>query len=284
MSEHELSCRHFRLLMAAVVGFLLPLFLSAVAFADDTPKDTAEQKERLEFMKRQAADYEVTLNTSPPTKLSLHGEPLLRFSNPVGGVVDGIIVMWKEGERPAVFAQIFFLKDGLWIHECQSLASAGLTMQLGKTTRWSPEDAALKFSPLPDAPRAAEGAVERLVQMKAQAARFSASEDFKINAGDRETSRYELRLLPKPAYRYKDAENDINDGAVFAFVHGTDPELFVILEHRGAGDKARWYYSLVPMTCWAVQAQLAGNEVWRVPERLGKSTPKDPYHVWVHRP
>jgi len=266
---------------------VLLVLLGFVARGNDaTPKEAkaaAEQKERLEFMKRQAAEYEVTLKTSPSTKLALHGEPLLRFDNAVGDVTDGIAVMWKEGERPAIFAQIFQLKNGQWIHECQSMASAGFSMRLGKVTKWEPEEAAAKFSPLPDAPRAADSALKRLVQMKALAARFSATDDFKSSTNG-EATRYELRLLPKPVYRYQDAKRGINDGVVFAFVHGTDPELFVILEHQGKGDKAGWFYSLVPMTCWAVQAKLGTTEVWSIPERLGKTTAQGPYHVWVHQP
>jgi hypothetical protein len=263
---------------------LVPFLLGYAAGRDEpTPREAADQKERLESMKRQAAEYELTLKTESSIRLALHAEPLLRFSNPVGGVTDGIVVMWKEGKRPAVFGQIFRVKDGFWIHECQSLASAGLSLQTGKGTPWHPEEAAQKFTPLPDAPRAAKGAVQRLVQMKAQAARFSADDDFRMHVNDPETSRYRLRRLAKPVYRYQDAERRINDGAVFAFVHGTDPELFLILEHRGDGDRARWYYSLVPMTCWAVQAQLDSREIWSVPERYGKSTPRGSYHVWIHR-
>jgi hypothetical protein len=273
-------------MMTRLTAAVLPAFL-LLGFAargdEPAPRDAADQKERLELMKRQAAEYDVTLDTSPPARLALHPEPLLRFNNLVGDVSDGIVVMWKEGKRPAVFAQIFQLKDGQWIHECQSLASAGLSMRLGKATRWNPEQAASKFSRLPDAPRAAEVAVQRLVQMKAQAARFSAVDEFKSRT-DPKQSRFQLRLLATPVYRYQDAEAGVNDGAVFAFVHGTDPEVFLILEHRGDGDKAGWYYSLVPMTCWAVTARLGGSEVWSVPERLGKTTPQDPYHVWGHRP
>ncbi len=269
-----------------VVAGLVPFLLLGFAAwgADPAPGEAAEQKERLESMKRQAAGYEVTLDGPTPARLALHPEPLLRFTNPVGGVVDGIIVLWKEGNRPAVFAQIFQVKDGLWVHECQSLASAGLSMRAGKVTRWGPEEAAEKFSPLPDAPRAAEGALQRLVQMKAQAARFAAADDFRVHPTDPETNRYQLRLLSKPVYRYQDAERRVNDGAVFAFVHGTDPELFLILEHRAGGGKAGWYYALVPMTCWAVKAELDGREVWSIPERYGKTTPQGPYHVWIHRP
>jgi hypothetical protein len=155
-------------------------------------------------------------------------------------------------------------------------------MRNGGTVRWAPAAAAADFRPLPGAPKAAGAAVNRLVQMKALAARFSAADDFRARVGDRETNRYQLRLLSTPVYRYADAKLGVNDGAVFVFVHGTDPELFVLLEHRGDGDRAAWYYSLVPMTCWAVTAQLDRVECWSVPERQGKTTPRGPYHVWVH--
>jgi hypothetical protein len=269
-----------------IATILLALFQIGLAAATDEPTSggSAEQKERLETMKRQAAEYELTLDRSPSVRLTLHGEPLLRFNNAVGDVIDGIAVMWKEGERPAAFAQIFQVKDGLWIHECQSVAAAGFSMRAGETTLWDPDKAAQEFTKLPDAPRAAKGTVQRLVQMKEQAARFSAVDDFKMRANDVESSRYELRLLARPVYRYKDAKQGINDGAVFVFVHGTDPELFLILEHSGEGDKGVWYYSLAPMTCYAVTARLDGREIWSVPNRHGKTTRRDSYYVWVHQP
>ena len=41
-----------------------------------------------------------------------------------------------------------------------------------------------------------------------------------------------LRLLPKPLYRYErpDGPTSSSDGALFAFVLGTDPEVFLLLE------------------------------------------------------
>src|SRR5262249_29877195 len=154
----------------------------------------------------------------------------------------GIVVMWKHGQRPAVFAQVFQTKEGLWVHECQSLATAGLSMQLGDTTKWKPEKGAADFRALDGAPVPDATAAQRSVQMKAIAADFSATDDFKISATDKETTRHALRLLPTPVYRYQDALAEIADGAVFAFVHGTDPEVFLVLEHREAKDaKAAWY-------------------------------------------
>lgn len=261
------------------------LWVGALAAADDSSGSEAERKARLELMKEQAAEYTVMLDSNPPVKLALHDEPILRFSNPVGGVPDGIVVMWKDGARPAIFAQVFQIKNGDWLHECQSLATAGITMQSNGATRWQPKAGASEFKPLADAPAAAETPGRRLVQMKALAARFAAADDFKISSTDTETTRHELRLLPTPVYRYDDEAADIRDAAVFAFVHGTDPEVFLLLESRAAaaGNDA-WQYALAPMTCWGVEARLDGKEVWSVPERLGNSLPSDPYHVWKYVP
>ena len=104
--------------------------------------DEGRRAETLLEMKGQAAAYQLALTDEAQSKLTLHDEPLLRFSNPVGGVPDGIAVMWKDGQRPAVFAQVFQTKEGLWVHECQSLASAGLKMEAGEKVFWQPQEAA----------------------------------------------------------------------------------------------------------------------------------------------
>jgi hypothetical protein len=263
--------------LALSAALLLALVPSASAEDDD-------RKARLEEMKRQAAEYKLILNNGSSTALKLHDEPLLRFDNPVGGVPDGIAVMWKDGQRPAVIAQVFQTAEGVWVHEVQSLARAGLSMEFGGAAKWKPEKAADDFRALAkDA--AADIPTKRLVQMKKLAAEFTAADDFKVRSTDKETTRHELRLLPTPVYRYSDGDAGIDDGAVFAFVHGTDPELFLVLEHRTNKNKELgWHYALIPMTCWAVEARHDKKMVWSVPERLGKSKPTDAYHVWIHKP
>jgi hypothetical protein len=257
----------------------LGLWLGIASFCARA-EDDADRQARLQEMKRQAAEYKLMLETDKPTELKLHDEPLLRFDNPVGGVTDGIVVMWKDGQRPAVLAQVFQTGDGLKIHEVQSLARAGLRMESSEGLKWKPAKAADDFRPLSKEP-AGDSPAKRLVQMKKLAGEFTTSDDFKVRATDKETTRHELRMLPTPVYRYSDAAAEIEDAAVFAFVHGTDPELFLVLEYRGKG--TGWQYALVPMTCWAVEARRGDKIVWNVEERLGKSTPSDPYHVWIHR-
>ncbi|MCI0361343.1 MAG: hypothetical protein L0211_22905 [Planctomycetaceae bacterium] len=258
--------------------------------ADENDADDPQQRaERLEIMKGQAAAYTLTFDKSS-AKLALHDEPVLRFSNPVSGVPDGIVAMWKDGQRPAVFAQVFQTKTGLWVHEVQSLAAGSLTMTQQNTTFWQPQEPCEEFRRLTDAPAAAGSAGRRLVQMKALAGEFSAADDFKISSTDKEPTRHELRMLPTPIYRYADPDAGIEDGAVFAFVHGTDPEVFLVLESRAAESKSGktgtpgWHYTLAPMTCWAVTVQRQGKEVWSLPERLNKSKPNHLYHVWLHKP
>jgi hypothetical protein len=235
-------------------------------------------------MKRQAAEYTLTLAGPSKQQLTLHDEPILRFDNAVSGVPDGIVAMWKEGQRPAVFAQVFQTKEGAWIHECQSLASTGFDMRRSEQSLWQPEKATQEFRYLSEKPDLDKSPVKRLTQMREIAKQFSATDDFKIHYSDRETTRHALRLLPTPVYRYRDASLGVAGATVFAFVHGTDPEVFLVLEYReGEGEKTGWHYALAPMTCWEVNVKHDAINVWNVQERFGKSKPNEPYHVWVYQ-
>ena len=127
---------HAKLLTTFAALAVLALAASRSAAAE--PQDGKERQERLVLMKQQAAEYELKVAGSN-RKLTLHDEPVLRFSNPVGGVPDGIVVMWKDGQRPAVFAQVFQIKDGRWLHECQSIALSPFQMQSGKRIVWQPK-------------------------------------------------------------------------------------------------------------------------------------------------
>jgi hypothetical protein len=162
---------------------------------------------------------------------------------------------------------------------------AGISMADDPSDTWQPKAGSQEYRPLEGGPVAAAAAGPRLVQMKALAARFTAYDDFKVSSTDTETTKHELRLLPTPVYRYEDKDAGISGGAVFAFVHGTDPEVFLVLESRkSAGEQPAWHYALAPMICWAVQSRLDRKEVWSVHERLGKSTPADSYHIWKYVP
>jgi len=84
-----------------------------------------------------------------------------------------------------------------------------------------------------------------------------------LNGGKQE----ELRLLPKPLYRYelkgvKDADPSLQDGAMFAFVMGTDPEVILLLEVMGRDDKVTWKYAFARATGTVANASLGSAVVW----------------------
>jgi hypothetical protein len=149
--------------------------------------------------------------------------------------------------------------------------------------RWRPRQPGLKWHGLRDIESPRGTAVTRLAQMRQISATFAATEDFKASSRDETTSRYQLRLLPRALYRYADEESGVIDGSVFAFVHGTDPEAFLVLEAIDRDGERSWRYALAPMTCWAVQVTHNDVEVWSVPERLNDRTVEANYHLWRYR-
>ena len=73
----------------------------------------------------------------------------------------------------------------------------------------------------------------------------------------------ELRLLPQPIHRYSAPKQGIHSGALFAFVHGTDPEIWLLIEARGEdAEKVRWQYAVTRMTSSEVRLKHGDKKVW----------------------
>ncbi len=132
--------------------------------------------------------------------------------------------------------------------------------------------------PIEGAPAPAETAVQRLAQMRKIAKDFEAADDFEGK------SRWELRLFATPLQRYGKPNTDILDGALFAFAHGTDPEVFLMLEARSSSGEYRWHYGLAPMTAYALRASYKGKAVWERPEQKPPFDPSEPYFILKYVP
>lgn len=82
--------------------------------------------------------------------------------------------------------------------------------------------------------------------------------------GDRD--RYTpLRLLPSAIARYGRADATPEDGVLFAFVEGTDPEVFLFIEVRAVANGPEWQYACAPMSMWPLKVAHKGRTVWEVP-------------------
>lgn len=277
-------CDSFRPVRGVTVFAALALVLiHSTAFAQsksDPTKLTAE--ERLKVFQASVADLQIVV-ADKPEPLKLHDAPLMRFTNEAGGVVDGAVMLWKDGDRPMVAAQVFVVRDGVWIHEFQSFADRPLkATQKGKTL-WQPKSAGGRWRDVKSDPEIANSRAGRLLQLKQLSTAFSVGEDFRNQPSDANTTRYELRLLPAPIYRYEETEQGV-DGAVFAFVHGTDPEALLTIEMNSNQKPPSVRYNFAALTCWALQAKQGEETTWTVPEMFGKSAIDQPYHVWVFTP
>jgi len=210
------------------------VLLSVVGADPDTPinelpKSSPEQ--RLAFAKQAAESYHFRWGDRGDAEAKLCPDPLLRWNNQVIREDDGFLFLWTEGDkgRPVAAAQ-FFVAGKDWHHEFQSLSlhrfDGRCELNESRDWSWHPTSPGLEFvtSDTSDVP--ASSATQRLRQMKAIAERFTAAVDVNEAFDHPE----QLRLLTTPIYRYSSASHSLEDGAVFAFVQGTNPEILVLIE------------------------------------------------------
>jgi hypothetical protein len=249
---------------------VLIALLSLIAAAEDKsppkPADDLIEKERakqaLELCRSGAKEYRLCLDDAQRTELELKLEPVLRWSNPSVGSIHGGVFLWTHKGRPAAIASIFkwFDPRDEMAFEVQSLSTERLMGLLGTKDVWHSRRAGVEFKPVPGSPAAPAGTpAARLSQMRTMSTLFTAD---KTDRDD--NSQQRMRLLTQPIFRYSSPEEGITDGAVFAFVQGTDPEVFLQLEARGATSGPVWNYCLSRMNSTAFQVRFDDQEVWAV--------------------
>jgi hypothetical protein len=261
-------------LIRFVGGCLWPplgvLILSALsAHGDDPPASGPEVEAAKKFQvyaKDTAAEYDARAEKEDGRKLTLRGEPILRWSNPLGGrKAHGEVFLWTDQGRPAAVLSMYeFTAPEGTVHEHHefcSLARTGLRFASPRPLVWAPAAAGTEVKPLTDAPTPADSGRQRLTQMRDLAAKFTAEKT------TREGETRALRLLSQPVYRYEglDAKNgDTVDGALFAFVEATDPEIFLLVEAHVNEDKPSWHYAAARMNSVRLQMSRGDAPVWEV--------------------
>jgi hypothetical protein len=262
-----LKLRTIPLLALPLAAFGLAPQVQAPAFRIADGRNTPE--ERLETMREMMKIYTISREGDAPAPFKLQAEPAFRLGRQGGNVLDGAVYLFTDEAvgRPEAAIQAFLEKsskypDGKWVHEFTSLSTAPLVARKDGNPKWQPASSGLEFRAIPDAPRPASTAPARLRQMRAIADEFVADDDF---GGMKKYHR--LRMLTTPIARYGKPGGTVEDGALFAFVEGTDPEVFLFVESRKGSDGQEWQYGLAPMGCWAVKAQHKGREVWNLPRR-----------------
>jgi hypothetical protein len=186
---------------------------------------------------------------------------VLRYTDDTRQLSDSTIWIWGQSGRPAAVVAIeYYPKKNRvprWLCEVVSVSGERISVERGPDINWTARQPGASFTPLKDAPQPAESSAARLAQMKQLQRRFTAHERAVVGG------RIELRPLAKPLHRYQHPTAGLQDGAIFSFANGTNPEVLLILEAQSQpGSDSDWAFALAQATGAAVEVELDGKPIW----------------------
>jgi hypothetical protein len=245
---------------------------------DPSAEETSPRNQKIkEMMEESVKWYDVLPRADANSPLT--PQVAVRWINASRGRgAQDFLLLWVHDGRPIAAASVFPY-DRYVCHELGSLSrSAELVARDSGGTVWAPESAGVEFHDVPDGQAPAETPVLRLAQMKSLAARFTAT---LTGWKDDESEKEVLRLLPRPVYRYDikaatDTHPNLRDGALFAFVQGTDPEALLLVEAVVVSDRPRWQYAFARATSGGLEARLDDKVVWKVPRSTNTTSRTEP--------
>jgi hypothetical protein len=213
--------------------------------------------------------------TADDSALDTPKESVLRWTNPFAGRVYGNTYVWLRDGRPAAANCLFRYFDPFrsFNGELAALAGTKIVARRDDVVVWRPKDE-WKWHPLPGAATPAATAPGRLVQMRTLAGEFTVEvlDTRNLPQGEDQTP----RLLPRPLYRYDAERTRTLDGALYAFVLGTDPELLLLLECDMSAAKPEWRFGVGRMNRYRIRLKRKGEPVWEVAE-IKDTSPEDAY-------
>ena len=94
-------------------------------------------------------------------------------------------------------------------------------------------------------------------------------------------------MLSTPVYRYsldekRTRHTEVVDGAVFAFVQGTDPEALLVIEGIKNSQGIDWEYAIVRATAGALEAKRESKVVFTAEKFPVNSDPSKAHFTFEH--
>lgn len=232
------------------------------ATSKDASRDavSANAGKAAEFANVEAKRYDIRRKDGGSTPAKLLPQSVLRWSNPVRGEVHGAVVLWTSDGCPAAVASVYQFFDRKQINiELVSLSESALEAKRNQRVRWAPGPG-IKFAPIPDAPVPAETPAKRQLQTRALARKFTGILEEPNNDGNFTV----LRLMSRPLHPYQSTSGPERDGAIYALVTTTDPEILLIIESRATATGREWVYAAARMHFRRLQLKLEDKTVWEV--------------------
>lgn len=267
-------------MLAAGVLYAQPAPGAADGNGPKAVEEDAAKQERLALMKREFATFSLYAPGRADHPSASVAEPILRYSNPVrASRSDAAVFLWLRDGRPAAVAAISIRDQGRIGREFASLAAERLECRGAAGESWAPKSAGQAEQTFSDAPAPETSEKSRASQMRRLARRFRI-----VSKENDAEGRNELRLLSQPIYRYTAEKAGVVDGALFAFVEGTDPEAALVLEAaRAEGDSLAWRYTLARLTSRPLEAELDDRPVWSVAAYWSNPRQRDDPYVEMVR-
>ena len=250
---------------------------SSATLAEDPLKTQTANVEVQEATERITAEltlWKFRLSKDSDRDLTLVPTPILRWTNPtVGRVYGNVYVITNESRPQAIISPYkWFEPYRSFEVECLSVATTGIQGTREEKSVWSTTKPGLEWRPVPGNPTVGTSNVERQRQMKKLASQFTA--ELLDTRSNEKGEDQQLRQLTQPVYRYESPAYHVVEGGVFAFVVGTDPEVFLLLEAVETGETTNWHYGLARMNSDQLSINFQDKKVWQI-DRLPYETYRD---------
>jgi hypothetical protein len=260
------GCKLIAILCAVMVGFFQN------GMAQETPSN--ERTERAEAMKQfayfdaLAKQFSAKLASGVPLERS--GDSLLNWT--IDRSWHGSYYVWTAKGRPVMVG--CFLADSekpdrrrafIELHTMTDEPFTPLSFSAGQMYEWNPVAARNSTIPLSDTAAPAKQEQTRRSQMREIAEQFELTMYRETGASD---AQEELRMLPRPLYRYPASNNGSLEGALFAFVttKGTDPEFLLAVECDPRATDDSWKVRPLRSCTRRLDLRRQGVTVWRCDE------------------
>ena len=187
--------------------------------AEDEVGSKEESAARLALMHKIAGSITLAESVQGGTEhaVAIRPEPLLRYNDPPRNMHDASLWAWGNRGRPAAVLKVEFYPPHpparRWVLGLVALSPRLVAVDFHDGQRWVSSKPGLDLRALAGAPPPAKTDKLRLIQMKALARRFAASE----YAPEWRRGRIQHHLMPTPLDRFADSCSGLTDGAIFGF-------------------------------------------------------------------
>jgi hypothetical protein len=246
--------------LSLATALLMLAGFSSPGISQEPPDETIVEAMRDRFEKS-AGEFEFTV-ASTGEKLQLLNRAVSKWSNPERKTHAGALFVWTLKGRPEMLMCTYPTDNvGNYEHEFQSLSVESISGARQGSVFWEPGSEAVQWQPIPANIPVGKTPAIRLVQMRRIASLYTAKLVFTKQPDQM------LHVQTTPLHRY-DADQlpeTVVDGALFAYVQGTDPEVVAMVEARkNAAGEETWHIAFARMTVVSAKVEYQSATVWEV--------------------